>query len=72
MRKLNYEKERNYPYMSKVVYEKGTWGTETSQWGTETSQYPQEEKEKSISKVVASEIERAQTNCSNIIGVRTT
>ena len=65
MRELNYEKERNYPYMSKVVYEKGTWGTETSQ-------YPQEEKEKSISKVVASEIERAQTNCSNMIGVRTT
>jgi len=30
MRELNYEKERNYPYMSKVVYEKGTWGTETS------------------------------------------
>ena len=27
--------------------------------GTETSKYPQEEKEKSISKVVASEMERA-------------
>ncbi len=30
MRKLNQEKEPGYPYMSKVVYEKGTWGTETS------------------------------------------
>ncbi len=30
MRKLNQEKEPDYPYMSKVVYEKGTWGTETS------------------------------------------
>ena len=30
MRKLSWEKEPNYPYMSKVVYEKGTWGTETS------------------------------------------
>ena len=38
--------------MSKVVYEKGTWGTETSQ-------YPQEKKEKSIPRVVASEIGRA-------------
>ena len=54
MRKLSQEKEPDYPYMSKVVYEKGTWGTETSY-------YPQEEKEKSISRVVASEIERAQT-----------
>ena len=30
MRKLKQEKEPVYPYMSKVVYEKGTWGTETS------------------------------------------
>jgi len=29
--------------------------------GTETSQYPEEEKERSISGVVASEMERAQT-----------
>ena len=64
MRELKQEKEPTYPYMSKVVYEKGTWGTETSQ-------YPQEEKEKSISKVVASEIERAQTKRSNSFGVRT-
>ncbi len=35
------EKKSDYPYMSKVVYVKGTWGTETSQ-------YPQEKKEKSI------------------------
>ena len=40
--------------MSKVVYVKGTWGTETSK-------YPQEKKENSIPKVVASEIGRAQT-----------
>ena len=38
--------------MSKVVYRKGTQGTETSK-------YLQEEKETSISKVVASEMERA-------------
>ena len=30
MRELIQEKEPVYPYMSKVVYEKGTWGTETS------------------------------------------
>ena len=41
MSKLKQEKESIYPYMSKVVYEKGTWGTETSK-------YPQEKKEKSI------------------------
>ena len=40
------------PYMSKVVYRRGTWGTETSK-------YPQEKKENSIPKVVASEIGRA-------------
>ena len=54
-----------YPYMSKVVYRKGTWGTETSQ-------YPQEEKVKTILRVVASEIGRAQTRYSNITGVRNT
>ena len=52
-----------YPYMSKVVYRKGTWGTETSK-------YPQEKKENSIPKVVASEIGRAQTRGSNTTGVR--
>ena len=31
-------------------------------WGTETSKYPEEKKEKSISLVVASEKERAQTS----------
>ena len=31
-------------------------------WGTETSKYPEENKEKSISLVVASEKETAQTN----------
>ncbi len=31
----------SYPYISKVVYVKGTWGTETSK-------YPQEKKENSI------------------------
>ena len=41
-------------------------------WGTETSQYPQEKKEKSIPRVVASEIGRAQTISSNTYGVRTT
>ena len=51
--------------MSKVVYERGTWGTETSK-------YPQEKKEKSIPRVVASEIGRAQTMSSNTHGVRTT
>ena len=51
--------------MSKVVYVKGTWGTETSK-------YPQEKKENSIPKVVASEIGRAQTRRRNSSGVRTT
>jgi hypothetical protein len=41
MRKLNWNKESSYPYMSKVVYRKGTQGTETSK-------YLQEKKEKSI------------------------
>ena len=40
------------PYVSKVAYVKGTWGTETSK-------YPQEKKENSIPKVVASEIGKA-------------
>ena len=37
--------------------------------GTETSKYPEEKKEKSISKVVASEMDRAQTDSRNITGV---
>ena len=49
--------------MSKVVYRKGTWGTETSQ-------YPQEKKVTTIPEVVASETGRAQTMDSNICGVR--
>lgn len=51
--------------MSKVVYKEVTWGTETSK-------YPQEKKENSIPRVVASEIGRAQTRSSNTFGVRTT
>ena len=65
MRKLSWWKKTSYPYISKVVYERGTWGTETSK-------YPQEKKENSIPKVVASEIGRAQTRGSNTSGVRTT
>ena len=38
-------------------------------WGTETSNYPEEKKVKTIPKVVASEIGRAQTIGSNIYGV---
>ena len=52
MRKLLLEKEPVNPYMSKVVYRKGTQGTETSK-------YLQEKKENSIPRVVASEIGRA-------------
>ena len=37
--------------------------------GTETSKYLQEKKKKLIPKVVASEIGRAQTKCSNTVGV---
>ena len=40
--------------MNKIAHEKVTRGTETSK-------YPEEEKETSISKVAASEMERAQT-----------
>ena len=47
MRELKLGKKPVYPYMSKVVYRKGTWGTERT-WGTETSKYPQEKKENSI------------------------
>ena len=65
MRELKLEEMPVYPYMSKVVYRKGTWGTETSK-------YPQEKKENSIPKVVASEIGRAQTRRRNSSGVRTT
>ena len=52
--------------MSKVIYEKGTQGTETS--------YVPEgrERKQSIPRVVASEIGRAQTRSSNTSGVRTT
>ena len=39
--------------------------------GTETSKYPEEEKEKSIPKVAASEMERAQTEGLRTFGVRT-
>ena len=52
MRELSQWKKTGYPYMSKVVYRRGTLGTETSK-------YPQEKKENSIPKVVASEIGRA-------------
>ena len=45
-----------------IVHEKGTRGTETSK-------YPEEEKEKSISSVAASESERAQTGSRNTSGV---
>ena len=65
MRELRLGKMPVYPYMSKVVYVRGTWGTETSK-------YPQEKKENSIPKVVASEIGRAQTRRRNSSGVRTT
>ena len=38
--------------------------------GTETSNYPEEKKVKTIPKVVASEIGRAQTGSSNTAGVK--
>ena len=63
MRKLIWREMVRYPYMSKVVYVRGTWGTETSQ-------YPQEKKENSIPRVVASEIGRAQTRRRNFSGVK--
>ena len=43
------------PYDESIVIEEDTRGTETSK-------YPEEEKEKSISLVVASEEERGQTS----------
>ncbi len=46
------EKKSGYPYVSKVAYERGTQGTETSK-------YLQEKKENSIPRVVASEIGEA-------------
>ncbi len=49
--------------MSKVVYRKGTQGTETSK-------YLQEKKENSILSVVASESRRAQTIYACIYGVK--
>ena len=45
-----------------IVHEKGTRGTETSK-------YPEEEKEKSISVVAASEEERGQTEGLRTLGV---
>ena len=55
MRELSQREKSGYPYTSKVVYRKGTQGTETSK-------YLQEKKEKkSILWVVASESGRAQT-----------
>ena len=63
MRELRLGKKPVYPYMSKVVYERGTWGTETSK-------YPQEKKENSIPKVVASEIGGAETIFRNRNGVK--
>ena len=51
---------RSHPEMNQIVSEKGTRGSETSK-------YPEEEKENSISLVVASEEERGQTG-----GLRTT
>ena len=52
MRELIWRKEAIYLCVSKVAHKRGTWGTETSK-------YPQEKKENSIPKVVASEIGRA-------------
>ena len=49
--------------MSKVVYRRGTQGTETSK-------YLQEKKENSIPRVVASEIGEAQTRSRNTPGVK--
>ena len=43
-----------YPMMNQIVIERGTRGTETSK-------YPEEEKERSIFLVAASERERGQT-----------
>ena len=52
MRELWLEEKLVNPYISKVVYVRETWGTETSK-------YPQEKKENSIPRVVASEIGEA-------------
>ena len=52
----------SYPYSEYIVYRKGTRGTETSK-------YPEEEKEKSIPKVAASERGRAQTDSLRTVGV---
>jgi hypothetical protein len=48
---------RNGPVLpdEHIVWVEGTWGTETSK-------YPEEEKEKSIPQVAASETGKAQTN----------
>ena len=53
-----------YPYMNKIVYVKGTQGTETSK-------YLEEKKVITISLVVVSECERAQTEEIRFDGVRT-
>ena len=50
------------PYDESIVIEEGTRGTETSK-------YPEEEKEKSISVVAASEEERGQTEGLRTLGV---
>ena len=52
-----------YPMMNQIVIEKGTRGTETSK-------YPEEENERSIFQVAASERERGQTG-SLLPGLRT-
>ena len=54
--------KEQYLCMNKIVYRRETRGTETSQ-------YLQEKKEKSIPRVVASEIGRAQTKSRNTLGV---
>ena len=51
-----------YPILNQIGIEKETRGTETSK-------YPEEEKETSIFKVAASEMERGQTRGSNTFGV---
>ena len=52
-----------YPYMNKIVYVKGTQGTETSK-------YLEEKKVITISLVVVSESEGAQTKEIRCVGVR--
>ena len=54
---------------SVLPYEHIVWAEGT--WGTETSKYPEEEKEKSIPQVAASETGRAQTKRLASWGCRT-